>query len=44
MNKPVGFFDVRTSRILALLVACSAVLFAEHFYVYGRDKAPFPDG
>ena len=27
-----------------LLVACSAVLFAEHFYVYGQDKAPFPDG
>jgi hypothetical protein len=42
MNKPLGFFDVRTSRTLALLDACSAVLFGKHFYVYGQDKAAFP--
>ena len=37
-------FSLRTRGSFAIVIACSLVLFARHFYVYGQDKSDFPDG
>ena len=44
MNDTRRWIGTRRRTFLAVLIACSFVLSAKYFYIYGENQSDFPDG